>query len=46
MKKENDWYKEYIEELLEAVEYHAVVGGDKLIRRVIDKIYDDGFNKE
>lgn len=38
-----EWYNKHIEELLNAVEYHAVVMGDKLIRRVIDKIYEDGY---
>ena len=39
----SNFEKKYVEQILEAVEYHAVVPGDSKIRQIINKIYEDGF---
>jgi len=33
----------YIEQILDAVEYHAVVPGDSKIRQIVKQIYEDGY---
>jgi len=35
--------EKYVEQILEAVEYHAVVPGDGKIRQIVKKIYEDGY---
>jgi len=39
-----DWKEKYVEEIVEAVEYCAVVGGSDKIMQVIQRIYDRGFD--